>query len=211
MEKIIVGGARVPITAAPYAAQVQSQGQFMCTGAVIAPGWALSAKHCAGEDMSVLLGSAELGDGDLYQVRRQVPWPSGDLLLLELATQWDGKVADLGSTEVPLGTDGSIFGWGRTTPEGPPAAHLRIADVIVTASETDAYGGAAYRLSGSDGQAWKGDSGGPFVVDGVVQGIASTSASMGSDPYSDAWYTKVAPAYSWIQSVMNGGTTRPDS
>lgn len=211
MEAIIVGGARVPITAAPYAAQVESQSQFACTGVVAASGWALSAKHCAGDDMSIRVGSAALGSGELIQVQRQVPWPSGDLLLLELATEYTGEVAVLASTEVPLGAEGSIFGWGRSTPEGPPAAYLRIADVVFTATETDAYGGAAYRLSGGDGQAWKGDSGGPFVVDDQVHGIASTSASGGSDPYADAWYTKIAPAYAWIRSVLDGGVTRPDS
>lgn len=197
----IVGGKQVSISAAPFAAQVNLNGTFNCTASHIAAQWVLTAKHCLGSNMSVNVGSANLGGGTRVSVAQTYSYGGGDIALLKLSRAVSGSYASLERDQLTQQTSGNIYGWGRTTPDGPASPVLKTASVFIESLEDDAYGGPAYRHRGVDGQAWKGDSGGPLVVAGKVVGVASTSASGGSSTTASSWYSSVPHAISWITSV----------
>ncbi len=201
----IVGGQEVSINAAPYAAQLFSNGNFTCSASQISSQWVLTAKHCLGGSMSVNLGSARLGGGTNVRVSNTYAYNGGDLALLKLRSPHYGSYASLEADPLQYTTSGSIFGWGRTTPNGPASSQLKTANVYVDSLAKDAYNGPAYRHYGLNGQAWKGDSGGPLVINGKVIGVASTSASGGSDTSAYSWYSSVPHGLNWISSVSGVG------
>jgi hypothetical protein len=61
---------------------------------------------------------------------------------------------------------------------------------------TDAYGGRAIRSTAVNGNAWKGDSGGPQYYNGLQVGVASTADGQATQNYGS-----VAANRSWIRSV----------
>lgn len=197
----IVGGNDVPLSAAPYATQVYINGQFACSASIIGAQWVLTAKHCGGSNMSVKVGSASLGQGTTLSVTQTYAWSGGDILLLKLNGSFQTTYGTLAASKVSVGSVGNIYGWGRETYDGPASPTLKTAQVKYNRDSTDAYGGPAYQHNGIDGQAWKGDSGGPFVVGGKIVGVASTSASYGRDINAISNYTRVDAAASWITSV----------
>lgn len=197
----IVGGNEVSINAAPFAAQVLSNGNFTCSASQISSQWVLTAQHCVGGNMSVNLGSGRLGSGTNVQVSTYYTYNGGDLALLKLRSPYYGSYASLEADTLQYTTGGSIFGWGRTTPNGPASSQLKTANVYIDGLAKDAYNGPAYRHYGVNGQAWKGDSGGPLVVNGKVIGVASTSASGGNDTSAYSWYASVPHGINWIYSV----------
>ncbi|NJC24290.1 secreted trypsin-like serine protease [Arthrobacter pigmenti] len=197
----IVGGKDVSHSAAPYTAQVNINGSFACSASQISAQWILTAKHCLGSNMSVNLGSANLGGGTRVSVAQTYSYNGGDLALLRLSRSVSGSYASLEKDPLQYQTSGNIYGWGRETANGPASPVLKTASVYIESLEDDAYGGPAYRHVGVDGQAWKGDSGGPLVVSGKVIGVASTSASGGTNTRASSWYSSVPHGISWITSV----------
>nr|WP_320067469.1 trypsin-like serine protease [Micromonospora sp. RTGN7] len=78
------------------------------------------------------------------------------------------------------------------------SSQLKTASVRVTSTNvTDAYGGQATRSTRVNGNAWRGDSGGPQFYNGQQVGVASTAdgqniQNYGSVAYNRAWITSVA-------------------
>ncbi|MCW1250403.1 trypsin-like serine protease [Acaricomes phytoseiuli] len=197
----IVGGSNADFSQVPFTAKLLSNGSFTCTSSVISAAWVLTARHCLGGNISVQVGSASLNGGSRIAAKRTVAWSQGDLALVELAQPYNTRYPTLDSGVPSTGSTGNIYGWGRETPNGPPASQLKTATVRVTGTSTDAYGGVAIAHRGVNGQAWKGDSGGPLIVNGKLTGVASTSASGGSNPNAASYYTSVAYGAFWIQQV----------
>lgn len=200
-DPLIVGGEDTTISAAPFAARIFLNGSFNCSASQISSEWVLTARHCGGQNMTVGLGSAALTGGKTVGVTQQVPWSGGDLLLVKLSSPTPGSYASLEKDALTQQTNAKLFGWGRETATGPASDGLKVANVRVDAYSTDAYGGTALRNIGIDGQAWKGDSGGPMVVNGILAGVASTSGSGGETIRSYSNYTSIPHAMSWITAT----------
>ncbi len=197
----IIGGGTADFSQVPYAAKLLLNGQFNCTSEVISSTWVLTAKHCVGGTVSIKVGSASLTGGTEIASKRVVSWSGGDLSLVELAQPTNVTPATLGTTTPSVGTSGDIYGWGRTSQNGPAAANLKTANVRISGTGSDNAGGPAIQFRGVDGSCWKGDSGGPLVVGGKVVGVASTSSNGGVDPQGLCSYTNVSKGLSWIKSV----------
>ncbi|WP_026361302.1 S1 family peptidase [Amycolatopsis nigrescens] len=195
----IVGGEKAGPS--PWAAQVYVGGDFNCSGSVLSAEWVMTAVHCLGDSMSVRVGSNDLGGGTEVTVDRQESSPNGDIALLHLTGSAGSDFVTLGDADPSTGSTNQIFGWGRETPDGPAAPQLKTADVKVTGSSTDAYGGKAIQSEGINGAAWKGDSGGPQISDGKQVGVASTVEHQGDDPNGVNNYASVATSRSWIQET----------
>ncbi|GAA2701610.1 hypothetical protein GCM10010429_05600 [Micromonospora olivasterospora] len=118
---------------------------------------------------------------------------------MRLSSPVTTSTVSLASTNPPIGSTNSIYGWGMTCYSGCSASsQLKTATVQVTSnSATDAYGGQAIRSSRISGNAWRGDSGGPQFYNGLQVGVASTADGVsiqnyGSVAFNRAWITSVA-------------------
>jgi hypothetical protein len=146
----IVGGTTAPTVSWGAQVYVNTPGRdyqgFNCSGTVIAARWVLTAVHCLDQDgsgMFVRVGSNTLLSGTKIAVDSEQKSPNGDIALLHLASATSASPISLGGSDPATGSTNQIYGWGRTTPTGPPATALKTANVQVTGRSTDAYGGRA--------------------------------------------------------------------
>ncbi|GAA1981483.1 S1 family peptidase [Amycolatopsis minnesotensis] len=201
----IIGGGNAD--SAPWGAQVfwddvTDNGGFECSGTIIAPEWVLTAQHCLNDPgIHVKVGDVKLGQGKDAKVDQQKKSPNGDIALLHLSTKVEATYMKLGDGDPKNGETNQIYGWGRTEGSGPPASSLKTADVKITGSSTDAFGGKAIASKGDTGAAWHGDSGGPQLANGVQVGVCSTGDNSGSDPHGTQNYASVANSRSWIKET----------
>ncbi|MEU5963836.1 trypsin-like serine protease [Micromonospora parva] len=193
---LIIGGSTV--SSAPWAAAVLSNGSFTCSGSVIAAQWVLTARHCISGTMSVRIGSVNRTSGGVTRTV-SATYTRYDLALMRLSSTVSTSTVSLASSNPPINSTNSIYGWGMTCYSGCSAStQLKTATVRVTSnSVTDAYGGQAIRSTRINGNAWRGDSGGPQFYNGQQVGVASTAdgssiQNYGSVAYNRAWITSVA-------------------
>lgn len=191
----IIGGSTV--SSAPWAAAVFSNGSFTCSGSVIAAQWVLTARHCVSGTMSVRVGSVYRSSGGVTRTV-SASYTRNDLALLRLSSTVSTSAVTLATSNPPIGSTNSIYGWGMTCYSGCSAAtQLKTATVQVTStSVTDAYGGQAIRSTKISGNAWRGDSGGPQFYNGRQVGVASTADGVSIQNYGSVAYNR-----SWITSV----------
>ncbi len=191
----IIGGGTV--SSAPWAAAVFSNGSFTCSGSVIASSWVLTARHCISGTMSVRVGSVYYASGGATS-GVSATYTRNDLALMRLSSPVGTSAVSLASSNPPVGSTNSIYGWGMTCNSGcNPSSQLKTATVQVTSTNaTDAYGGQAIRSSRINGNAWKGDSGGPQFYNGLQVGVASTADGVSIQNYASVAYNR-----SWITSV----------
>ncbi|MEU7529990.1 trypsin-like serine protease [Saccharothrix sp. NPDC042600] len=196
MTPYIIGGGTV--SSAPWAAAVFQSGRFACSGTIISPEWVLTARHCLSSSMSVRVGSVyKSSGGTTAGVVRQVASSRSDFALLRLSRSVATTYVTLASADPAVDSTNAIYGWGRTSYDGPASEQLKTASVRVTSTSCSDYiGGRAICSVGIDGNAWKGDSGGPQMANGVQVGVASTA-----DGRSRQTYGSVAANRSWIRAV----------
>lgn len=192
---LIIGGGTV--TSAPWAAAVFRNGSFTCSGSIIAPQWVLTARHCVGGTMQVRVGSVHRNGGGVVANVTNT-YGRYDVALMRLDRSINTTYVRLASSNPPVGSTNSIYGWGMTCYSGCDASpQLKTASVRVTSTNaSDAYGGQAIRSSRINGNAWRGDSGGPQFYNGQQVGVASTA-----DGRSIQNYSSVAFNRAWIRSV----------
>ncbi len=199
----IVGGETIPISTAPYMVQihVNSTGNaFNCSGSLISSQWVLTARHCEGTQ-SVRLGSSALNQGTLRTVVADYAWSGGDVRLLKLNSPYYGATVTLDNDRTYANSAADAYGWGRTCGNCAASSYLKHADVTVTGGSYDAYNGPAVETYGVDGQVYKGDSGGPLIVNGEQVGVLSTGGGNPDSIYRYANYAYVYHAMPWISSV----------
>ncbi|MDW5327823.1 S1 family peptidase [Plantactinospora sp. KLBMP9567] len=191
----IIGGGTV--SSAPWAAAVFSNGSFTCSGTIIAARWVLTARHCVSGTMSVRVGSVNRSSGGTTS-SVTASYARYDLALMNLSTSINTSYMPLSSAYPPVNSTNSIYGWGMTCYSGCSASTtLKTATVRVTSTNvTDAYGGRAIRSTRINGNAWRGDSGGPQVYNGAQVGVASTADGQSIQNYGSVAYNR-----SWITSV----------
>lgn len=194
VEPYIIGGGTV--SSAPWAAAVFRSGSFTCSGTIIAAQWVLTARHCTGASMTVRVGSVNRTSGGV--VANVTSYSSRyDLAVLRLDRSISTSYMPLASANPPTGSTNNIYGWGMTCYSGCSASTvLKTATVRVTGSGTDAYNGPAIASTRINGNAWRGDSGGPQTYNGQQVGVASTANGTTSQ-----WYGSVAASRSWIRTT----------
>ncbi|WDZ86180.1 S1 family peptidase [Micromonospora cathayae] len=190
----IIGGGYV--SSAPWAAAVFSNGSFTCSGSVIGADWVLTARHCVSGSMSVRIGSVYYASGGTTRTV-SASYTRYDLALMRLSSPVSTSYVTLGTANPPSGSTNSIYGWGMTCYSGCSASsQMKTANVQVTGTTSDAYGGPAIQSTRINGNAWRGDSGGPQFYNGRQVGVASTANGTTIQNYSS-----VASSRSWITSI----------
>lgn len=183
-----------------YWDDVSTYGGFECSGTIIAAQWVLTAQHCLNDPgMHVKVGDVTLQEGTESDVDQQLASPNGDIALLHLTTPIDTTYMQLADSDPDVGSTNQIYGWGRTEGTSPPSSTLKTANVQVTGTSSDAFGGSAIASKGINGSSWHGDSGGPELADGVQVGVCSTGENTGDQTDGTQNYAKVSASRSWIQ------------
>lgn len=201
-----------------------------CSGVLIGCRTVLTAAHCvcegaaadclgprspSGRGRLVFLPHAGFFHIASITVHPEYRFPHADLAMLRLATSVTGvKPAPLGATAPPIGTPGTIVGFGRT---GGPAQDLgleRVGAITVGscgAGETDETE-ICWAYDGAGANSCQGDSGGPLFCDlgagprlvGITSGGQSDSCLAGDL----ALDTKVAAYLPWIEAEAGSDATR---
>ncbi|XP_058137060.1 serine protease 57 [Dasypus novemcinctus] len=228
----IVGGREVAPHSRPYVASLQRGREHVCGGVLVRARWVLTAAHCevAGNlgAFRVVLGAHGLRAPEptqqAFALARAVPYPlydaqrdTHDLQLLKLNAS-----ARLTPAVRPIGLPGRnralrpgllchVTGWGDTTGRHTRPAALMEAAVVIRARDAcnASWRGALTRdmlCASADAGGLRGvcagDSGGPLLCRGRLQGLVSFSSSLCGDPHFPDVYTRVSTFVSWIRDVL---------
>lgn len=237
-QKRIIGGVEAADGVWPWMAALVERGydpfdgQF-CGGALIHPNWVLTAAHCLGGDIDVVLGTNDLTASattyERIQVSRQIPHPSynsstsdNDIALLELAqASTQTPIAwNTNSTYNAAGTTSTVIGWGSTSYPyySYPEMLMQVNVPIISNTTCNAsYPGkitsnmlcAGYAAGGKD--SCFGDSGGPLMVSvgsgSYVQvGVVSWGEGCALEGYYGV-YTRVSNYAVWISSYVSAANS----
>nr|XP_014433334.1 granzyme B-like [Pelodiscus sinensis] len=211
----IIGGHEAKPHSRPYMAYLQSQegaNYSGCGGFLVSENFVLTAAHCQGDSITVVLGAHNIEQREprqqVIRVRRQIPHPQynretlkNDIMLLQLQrkVRRDGYVNVISlpsaNQRVPPESHCSVAGWGRTHADSEWVSDtLQEVELDVVEDELcEEYHhyNATTMMCGGDPEegksSFQGDSGGPLVCGKTAQGLVSRGSDDGTPP---AVYTR---------------------
>lgn len=155
-DQAIVGGA-TSTTAQDAAVMIVTNGQFGCTGTLIAPNLVLTARHCVAAEIDestpcgpaksdlpasafgVSLGvnadvARKVAKGKKLFVPASKDLCGSDIALIQLDVDvTNGKLAQVRFEKLAVGETAFAVGYGAATPDGPPSATRRQRQTTVQA------------------------------------------------------------------------------
>merc|ERR1712080_732899 len=191
-------------------------GSHTCGTVLVADTWALCAAHCGGSSSySTEFGNTYPG---ITAVTLHPNYGSGsgafpnDISVVQLSGNAPCTPIAMSDTRIDSG-DGQISGWGRTCGGCALPITLQAVDIpVITDAECTAIWGnnyngdvhvCVYDSVNQDRGGCNGDSGGPMVANGVLQGITSWGASGCLTTYASS-YTRVSTFQDWACGEMGG-------
>lgn len=190
----IIGGKELVEDRHPYSVSLMDSGNHFCGASLITNRVAITAAHCLGGSIDVLVGRHDFddNDGELIRVSKQIQHPKYDentsefdVALLVLSKPVENvQVANLNDDgNYPTqGTTAHVMGWGNMKTDGfdlPDVPYSADVDVISNKNceelerDGDSYGAMKYPISDdmictytANKDACQGDSGGPLIVKG---------------------------------------------
>ncbi|MBN3289060.1 DDN1 protein, partial [Polypterus senegalus] len=225
-EKIIDGREAAPHSR-PYMAFLDVSSKFykyICGGSLIRPDVILTAAHCKGKSITVILGAHYPSQNEkskqVIPVQEMIPHEEyddetfkNDIMLLKL--KYNATITkEVKTISLPhknqyfeAGTTCWVAGWGLNVTDGPESDVLREVKVKIQ-SHCDSSSQICARGTGRKGTC-TGDSGGPLVCQG--QGKIRTAAGIVSyansesceEPDRSNVYVKVSAYLKWIKSKIS--------
>ncbi|XP_037691478.1 duodenase-1-like isoform X2 [Choloepus didactylus] len=221
----IIGGHEAKRHSHPYMAflRIKTPGKS-CGGFLVREDFVMTAAHCWGSKINVILGAHNVKKKEKTQqnipVRKAIRHPAydsstlaNDIMLLQLTRKANlsavVRILSLPtrSGQVKPGMVCNVAGWGRIqVNERTNILHevdLKIQKDKSCISRYKGYYNSAIQLCVGDPNknktSFKGDSGGPLVCNKVAQGIVSFGNKNGKPPRV---YTKISSYLSWIKKTM---------
>uniref|UniRef100_A0A8C0DNF8 Kallikrein related peptidase 7 n=1 Tax=Balaenoptera musculus TaxID=9771 RepID=A0A8C0DNF8_BALMU len=202
----------------PWQVALLNSNQLHCGGALVNAWWVLTAAHCMMSSYNVHMGSEYLGRGQKigatmsfrhpdYSTQSQV----NDLMLVKLKRRARLKKVNLPSRCEPPGTTWTVSGWGTTTsPVATFPEKLMSTNVDIISSGDcrkvykDLLGNSMLcaGIPNSSTNACNGDSGGPLMCKGTLQGLVSWGVFPCGQPSNPTVYTQVCKYVDWINDTM---------
>uniref|UniRef100_A0A8C4XC62 Mast cell protease 1A-like n=1 Tax=Erpetoichthys calabaricus TaxID=27687 RepID=A0A8C4XC62_ERPCA len=234
----IINGHEAKPHSRPYMAYLSIEmedGSGTCGGFLINPDFILTAAHCNGESITVVLGAHNMSTREtswqLIQAEKMIPHPDynsstlvNDIMLLKLAHKAKLK-KQVKLVEIPQADDDvqpgdlcSVAGWGNTVTNGDGSNVLREVNVTIIYWDTckkswdamipeNTICAGGYKTTKGFCQ---GDSGGPLICNNKAMGIVSFNSILGCKyPNLPNVYTSVAPYRDWINSVLQKHSRSP--
>ncbi|XP_049985096.1 granzyme C-like [Alexandromys fortis] len=225
----IIGGHEAKRHSRPYMAFVEfldvKGKNDSCGGFLVKSNFVLTAAHCMGSSMKVILGAHNISFPEKSQqiipVAKAIPHPGfnnktypNDIMLLKLErkalkTEYVRPLSlPCSEVHVKAGDVCSVAGWGRMAPNGKLSKVLREVELTVQKdkeceSRFQGYYNKTIEICVGDPKikraSFKGDSGGPLLCNKAVAGIVSYGFKNGSSPRV---FTRVSSFLSWIEENM---------
>ncbi|XP_072122112.1 trypsin-like isoform X4 [Mobula birostris] len=220
----IVGGYECPEHSTPWIVSL-NVGYHLCGGSLISENWVVSAAHCYKRRIQVRLGEHDItvAEGTEQFIESEVVLRHPrydyytldyDIMLIKLSqpAALNRNVAAISlPTQCPMaGDECLISGWGNTKDPGAdysgrlqclkaPILSQRVCQNSYPWRITKDMICIGFLEGGKD--SCEGDSGGPVVCDGVLQGVVSWGDGCAERFYPGV-YTRVCNFVSWIEKTM---------
>ncbi|XP_057567858.1 kallikrein-7-like isoform X3 [Hippopotamus amphibius kiboko] len=206
----------------PWQVALLNGNQLHCGGVLVSEQWVLTAAHCMMSAYNVHMGSEELKRGQKIRATKSFRHPGyskethvNDLMLVKLNSRARlspsvQKVNLPSRCEAP-GTECTVSGWGTTSsPLVTFPEKLMCTSVSIISSEDcrEVYGdmlrNSMLCTSNPDSNtgACNGDSGGPVMCNGSLQGLVSWGVFPCGQSKAPGVHTQVCRYVDWINDTM---------
>ncbi|APT84083.1 trypsin-like serine protease [Corynebacterium aquilae] len=195
-----------------------------CTGTLIAPRWVITAKHCYVPgfwDNNTSASTIRFGidnSGEKYTATELIPSATSDMLLVHLNKPAPGTPLKLDNHNLFKQDTGTNANWASTNLGAQGSTNYRLHSSTGTVERRVVLRDGYYKYPNTpliktkinQGRLHPGDSGGPFIVDGKLAGVLSTSdqnAPVG--PGEHGFFTPTAEHLTWIAGTIGLAVDTP--